>query len=73
MSKKSRSVNYARSKAHWGAMPGTIQIHTVEGLGSSNDPTTAIFKELFLVDFCVVMVRFYLQKIIHFLQYSWHW
>ena len=45
MSKKSRSVNYARSKAHWGAMPGTIQIHTVEGLGSSNDPTTAIFKE----------------------------
>jgi len=45
MSKKSRSVNYARAKAHWGSMPGTIQIHTVEGLGSSNDPTTAIFKE----------------------------
>ena len=41
---KSRSVNYARAKSHWGSMPGTIQIHTVEGLGSSNDPTTAVFK-----------------------------
>ena len=45
MSNTSRSVNYARAKSHWGAIPGTIQIHTVEGLGQSNDPTTAKFKE----------------------------
>lgn len=37
--------NYARRKSHWGGIPGTIQIHTVPGLGFNNDPTTAIFKE----------------------------
>ena len=42
---KSQSVNYTRAKSHWGAIPGTIQIHTVEGLGQSNDPTTVVFKE----------------------------
>lgn len=37
--------NYARKKSHWGGIPGTIQIHTVAGLGFNNDPTTAVFKE----------------------------
>lgn len=37
--------NYARRKSHWGGIPGTIQIHTVPGLGFNNDPTTAVFKE----------------------------
>ena len=37
--------NYARQKSYWGGIPGTIQIHTVPGLGFNNDPTTAVFKE----------------------------
>ena len=42
---KSISTNYARQKSHWGAIPGTIIMHTVPGLGFNNDPTTAVFKE----------------------------
>jgi hypothetical protein len=37
--------NYAHNKSHWGGIPGTIQMHTVSGLGFNNDPTTAVFKE----------------------------
>ena len=37
--------NYTRKKSHWGGIPGTIQIHTVPGLGFNNDPTTAVFRE----------------------------
>lgn len=37
--------NYAHKKSYWGGIPGTIQIHTVPGLGFNNDPTTAVFKE----------------------------
>ena len=42
---KSISTNYARQKSHWGGVPGTIQIHTVPGMGFNNDPTTAVFKD----------------------------
>lgn len=42
---KSISTNYARQKAHWGGVPGTIQMHTVYGLGLGNDPSTATFKD----------------------------
>jgi hypothetical protein len=37
--------NYTHNKSHWGGVPGTIQMHTVSGLGVNNDPTTAKFKE----------------------------
>jgi hypothetical protein len=37
--------NYARQKSYWGGIPGTIQIHTVPGLGFNNDPTTAVFRD----------------------------
>ena len=37
--------NYSYRKSHWGGIPGTIQVHTVPGLGFNNDPTTAVFKE----------------------------
>ena len=42
---KSISTNYARQKAHWGGVPGTIQMHTVYGMGFNNDPSTAVFKD----------------------------
>lgn len=42
---KSISTNYARQKSHWGGVPGTIQIHTVPGMGFNNDPTTAVFRD----------------------------
>lgn len=37
--------NYTHNKSHWGGIPGTIQMHTVSGLGFDNDPTTAKFRE----------------------------
>lgn len=40
-----RRNNYTRQKSHWGGIPGTIQIHTVYGLGVNNDPTTAKFRD----------------------------
>ena len=42
---KSPSINYSRLKSHYGGIPGTIQIHTVPGIGFNNDPTTAVFKD----------------------------
>lgn len=42
---KSISTNYARQKAHWGGVPGTIQVHSVPGIGFNNDPSTAVFKD----------------------------
>ena len=42
---KSISTNYARQKAHWGGVPGTIQMHTVYGMGFNNDPSTAVFRD----------------------------
>lgn len=38
-------ANYSNQKSHWGGVPGTIQIHTVPGLGINNDPNSAVFKE----------------------------
>jgi len=37
--------NYTHNKAHWGGIPGTIQMHTVSGVGVGDDPSTAVFKE----------------------------
>jgi hypothetical protein len=42
---RSKSTNYTRNKSLFGGVPGTIQIHTVPGLGTNNDPTTAVFKD----------------------------
>ena len=42
---KSISTNYARQKSHWGGVPGTIQMHTVYGMGFNNDPSTAVFRD----------------------------
>lgn len=42
---KSPSINYSRLKSHYGGIPGTIQIHTVPGIGFNNDPTTAVFRD----------------------------
>lgn len=39
-----RTSNYTHNKSNWGGIPGTIQMHTVHGLGFNNDPTTAVFK-----------------------------
>lgn len=42
---RSKSTNYTRNKSLFGGVPGTIQIHSVPGIGVNNDPTTAKFKE----------------------------
>jgi hypothetical protein len=42
---RSKSTNYTRNKSLFGGVPGTIQIHTVPGIGVNNDPNTAKFKD----------------------------
>lgn len=42
---RSKSTNYTRNKSLFGGVPGTIQIHSVPGIGINNDPTTAKFKD----------------------------
>ena len=42
---KSKSTNYARQKAFYGGIPGTIQQHALEGIILDKDPTNPIFKE----------------------------
>jgi len=38
-------ANYARERSRYGGYPGSIIIHSTPGIGSSNDPTSAIFKQ----------------------------
>lgn len=38
-------ANYAREKSRYGGYPGSIIIHSTPGLGSSNDPTSAVFRQ----------------------------
>ena len=38
-------ANYAREKSRYGGYPGSIIIHSTPGLGSSNYPTSAVFRE----------------------------
>ena len=42
---KSHSINYARQKAFYGGIVGTIQQNAVEGVLVDKDPTNPIFKE----------------------------
>jgi len=42
---KSHSTNYARQKAHYGGIVGTIQQNAVEGVLVDKDPLNPIFKE----------------------------
>lgn len=37
--------NYTREKSKYGGYPGSIIIHSTPGIGSNNDPTTAVFRE----------------------------
>lgn len=36
--------NYSHNKAHWGGIPGTIQIHTIPDIPLGADPTSAVFE-----------------------------
>lgn len=38
-------ANYSRERSRYGGYPGSIIIHSTPGIGSVNDPTTAVFKE----------------------------
>jgi hypothetical protein len=38
-------ANYAREKSRYGGYTGSILVHSTPGLGSTNDPSSAIFKE----------------------------
>lgn len=38
-------ANYTKERSRYGGYTGSIIIHTVPGMGSNNDPTTAIFKD----------------------------
>lgn len=38
-------ANYARERSRYGGYPGSIIIHSTPGIGSTNDPTTAVFRE----------------------------
>lgn len=38
-------ANYARERSRYGGYPGSIIIHSTPGLGSTNDPTSAVFRE----------------------------
>lgn len=42
---KSPSANYSREKSRYGGFTGSIQIHSVPGIGVNNDPSTAVFKD----------------------------
>lgn len=38
-------ANYAREKSRYGGYTGSILVHSTPGLGSTNDPTSAVFKQ----------------------------
>lgn len=38
-------ANYARERSRYGGYPGSIIIHSTPGIGSINDPTSAVFKQ----------------------------
>jgi hypothetical protein len=38
-------ANYSRERSRYGGYPGSIIIHSTPGLGSTNDPTSAVFRE----------------------------
>jgi hypothetical protein len=38
-------ANYAREKSRYGGCTGSILVHSTPGLGSTNDPDSAVFKE----------------------------
>jgi len=40
-----RNTSYSHAKAHWGGIPGTIQIHTIEDIAIGADPTSEVFKK----------------------------
>jgi hypothetical protein len=42
---KSPSINYTREKSRYGGFTGSIQIHSVPGIITNNDPTSVIFRE----------------------------
>ena len=38
-------ANYAREKSRYSGYTGSILVHSTPGLGSTNDPTSAVFKQ----------------------------
>jgi hypothetical protein len=38
-------ANYARERSRYGGYPGSIIIHSTPGIGSLNDPTSAVFRD----------------------------
>ena len=59
---KSKSTNYARQKAHYGGIVGTIQQNAIEGVLLDKDPTNPIFKENFPAGFLACDGRVYNVK-----------
>ena len=59
---KSQSTNYARQKAHYGGIVGTIQQNAIEGILLDKDPTNPIFKENFPAGFLACDGRVYNVK-----------
>ena len=57
-----QSTNYARQKAHYGGIVGTIQQNAIEGVLLDKDPTNPIFKEYLPAGFLACDGRVYNVK-----------